>query len=93
MQKQKVDPGFERMIGGYGLTTAEILYRMPDHPTFLQSFSWQFEDVAPDYPRLQRFLDHWKREVEAAIHSVRISHSRLIRPAEVRFARDVGWLQ
>ena len=26
---------------GYRLTTAEILYRMPDHPAILQTFIWQ----------------------------------------------------
>jgi uncharacterized protein Usg len=32
------DPDFQRMLAGYGLTTATILYRMPDHPHLLQSF-------------------------------------------------------
>jgi uncharacterized protein Usg len=46
---------------------------MPDHPGLLQTFLWQTLDLAPRYPRLARFLDHWRREVDAAIHSVRIS--------------------
>ena len=92
MQKRVADPDFQRMLGGYGLTTAEILYRMPDHPAFLQTFHWQFADLAPDYPRLKRFLAHWEREVEAAIHSVRIMHAGLIGPREVRIAREVGHL-
>ena len=86
------DPQFVRMLGGYGLTSAEVLYRMPDHPSFLQSFFWQFEDLAPDYPRLKQFLDHWEREVEAAIHSVRVMHAGLIKPREVRLVRDGGHL-
>ena len=77
---------------GFGLTTAEVLYRMPDHPDFLQSFSWQFEDLAPSYPRLKRFLDHWDREIEAAIHSVRVMHAGLIRPREIRLVKDGGHL-
>ncbi|MEF2073596.1 usg protein [Consotaella aegiceratis] len=87
------DIQFERMLSGFGLTTAEVLYRMPDHPGLLQSFSWQFEDLAPDYPRLKRFLDHWEREIEAAIHSVRVMHHRLITPREVRMVRDGGLMQ
>lgn len=86
------DPQFQKMLSGFGMTFAEILYRMPDHPSFLQSFSWQFEDMAPNYPRLRRFLAHWEREIEAKIHSVRVSHQRLIRPQEIRLVREVGHL-
>lgn len=32
------------------LTTAEILYHMPDHPGMLQSFVWQKLDHAPAFP-------------------------------------------
>jgi uncharacterized protein Usg len=60
--------------GGYGLATANILYHLPDHPSLLQSFVWQFHDISPDYPRLARFLDHWRREIEAVIHSVEVAH-------------------
>ncbi|WP_185982745.1 usg protein [Aureimonas mangrovi] len=92
MPPRVLDASFERMLAGYGVTTAEVLYRMPDHPAFLQSFSWQFDDIAPHYPRLRRFLDHWEREVEAAIHSVRVMHRGLIAPQEVRMVRDAGVL-
>ncbi len=30
----------ELRIQGYRLTTAEILYHLPDHPSLLQSFTW-----------------------------------------------------
>jgi len=92
MTARTADPEFRNMLKGYGLTTAEVLYRMPDHPKFLQSFFWQFEDLAPDYPRLTRFLDHWEREIQAAIHSVRIMHAGLIKPREMRFVKDCGLL-
>ena len=80
------------MLQGYSLTSAEVLYRMPDHPTLLQTFFWQFEDLAPDYPRLKRFLDHWEREIEAIIHSVRVMHQGLISPKEIRIVKDGGQL-
>ena len=35
------------MLKGYRLTTAEILYHMPDHPKLLQSFVWQELDLEP----------------------------------------------
>jgi uncharacterized protein Usg len=77
-----VSNAFLRQLEGYGLTTATILYRMPDHPHLLQSYIWQDYDVAPKFPILIRFLDFWKRELEGPLHSVTVAHSRLIKPAE-----------
>ncbi|GAB0118366.1 usg protein [Acidisoma sp. 7E03] len=57
------------------LTTAEILYHLPDHPTVLQTYIWQEMDLAPDYPSLRRFLDFWKREIEGPLHSVRVAQA------------------
>ncbi len=62
------------------LTTAEILYHLPDHPGVLQSFVWQQMDQAPDYPVLQRFLDFWRREIEGTLHSVRVAAAELHGP-------------
>src|SRR5258708_27311679 len=36
---------FRRQLEGYGLTTAHILYRMPDHPALLQTYVWQDYDL------------------------------------------------
>jgi uncharacterized protein Usg len=66
----------------YGLTTAEIHYRIPDHPKFLQLYVWQEYDLAPLFPGLKSFLAHWQRELEGALHSVRIAHSQLVKPSE-----------
>ncbi len=38
---------FEMRLKGGSLLTAEILYYRPDHPSLLQSFSWQAIDAAP----------------------------------------------
>ena len=78
------DHEFQLQLKGYGLMTAEISYYMPDHPDLLQLFVWQQYDVAPRFPVLHGFLDHWRINIEAAIHSVRIAHAHLIRPAEWR---------
>jgi uncharacterized protein Usg len=75
---------FKRQLEGYGLTTASILYRMPDHPAMLQTFVWQHYDLAPAFPELQRFLDFWRREIEGPLHSVTVAHHRMISPAECR---------
>lgn len=75
---------FQKQLEGYGLTTANILYRMPDHPAILQNFIWQAYDVHPHFPELKRFLDFWTARLEGAIHSVVVAHKGLIRPAELR---------
>jgi len=70
----------ELMLSGYGLMTAQIYYRMPDFESLLQSFAWQEYDVAPDFPRLLKFLDFWDRTLDGAVHSVKFSHRQLIAP-------------
>lgn len=81
-----------RQLGGGRLTTAEVLYYIPDHPKLLQRFTWQTLDVAPEFPRVQQFLDFWRREIDAVIHSVSISAQGLISPARVRLPGYVGEL-
>lgn len=78
------DPQFRRQLEGYGLTTASILYHIPDHPHLLQEFIWQEYDLFPEFPILNRFVTFWKREIEGALHSIRVAHNRLITPAELR---------
>ncbi|MGI9481539.1 MAG: usg protein [Hyphomicrobiales bacterium] len=73
---------FELQLKGYGLTTAEILYHMPDFPAMLQSYIWQEYDLAPDFPRMHEFLDYWRESLDGPLHSVRFAHRRLIAPGE-----------
>ena len=70
-------------LKNYRLTTAEILYYMPDHPTLIQSFLWQEYDIAPKFPELHKFLDFWTREIEGKLHSVTVAHKELIKPEEL----------
>lgn len=70
----------------YRLTTAEILYHLPDHPALLQSFLWQDMDLAPQYPVLRRFLEYWDRNLDGKLHSVKLATQKLITPGELRFA-------
>jgi uncharacterized protein Usg len=74
----------ELMLRGYGLTTAEILYRMPDHPSVLQTYLWQDYDLAPKFPVLTGFLDFWRAKLEGPLHSIRYTHRKLISPTEWR---------
>jgi uncharacterized protein Usg len=75
---------FRRQLDGYGLTTAHILYRLPDHPLLLQTYVWQDYDLCPRFPALNCFLAFWLEKLEGPLHSVTVAHSRLIRPAEIR---------
>ena len=72
----------ELMLKGYGLTTAQIFYRMPDYQSLLQTYAWQEYDIAPDFPRLREFLDFWHRKLDGPIHSVKYTHRRLIKANE-----------
>lgn len=71
----------------YRLTTAEILYHMPDHPALLQSFIWQDLDLVPEFPVLRKFLEFWNRSLDGKLHSVKVASTGLISPAEFRFAQ------
>lgn len=74
----------EMMLKGYGLTTAHILYRMPDHPSLLQAYVWQNYDLAPDFPEMSNFLKFWKDSLDGPIHSVRYFHRKMISATEWR---------
>ena len=73
-----------KQLNDYRLTTAEILYRLPDHPAVLQSYVWQDLDLAPQFPVLRKFLDFWTREIEGKLYEVRVASAGLIKPAEIR---------
>ena len=78
------DRDFAIQVAGYGLSTVQVHYYLPDHPSLLQLFVMQQYDIAPTFPELDRFLDYWRREIEAVLHSVRVAHKHLIGPAEWR---------
>ncbi len=73
-------------IEGYRLTTAEITYRLPDHPGLLQTYVWQDLDLAPQFPVLSRFLTFWEKEIEGELHSVTVGSTELVTPAELKHA-------
>jgi uncharacterized protein Usg len=74
----------ELRLRGYSLTTAEILYHLPDHPAVLQTFIWQELDLAPKFPILTRFLHFWQDNLEGKLHSVRVAARGLISAAELK---------
>lgn len=78
----------QHQLDGYRLTTAEILYHMPDHPEILQTFVWQLLDRAPDFPRLREFLEYWGANIEGKLHSVQVAHAEVLTPGRTR---NVAW--
>ena len=80
----QASPEFRKQLAGYSLTTAEILYRMPDYPALLQSYIWQDYDICPEFPVLKKFLDFWRTTLEGPLFKVTVGHCKLIKPAELR---------
>ena len=74
----------ELMLRDYRLTTAEIIYHLPDYPKLLQSFVWQEFDLAPKFPRVKKFITFWENELDGKIHSVKVMNADLICPHEFR---------
>lgn len=78
------DGDFTQMLSGYSLTTAEIIYRLPDHPALIQSYIWQDYDLHPRFPKLASFLEFWTRNLEGKLFRVLVAHTKLIRPCELK---------
>jgi uncharacterized protein Usg len=79
------------MLSGYGLTTAHILYRIPDYQNILQTFVWQEFDFHPEYPHLRKFLVFWHKKIEGPIFKVEVAHAGY--ENKIELAKDIWKLQ
>ncbi len=84
------DKQFSDQLRGYRLTTAEIIYHLPDYPDLLQTFIWQTMDIAPSFPSIRKFLLHWEQNLEGKLHSAKVMSTSLIKPSEFRLI-DQSW--
>src|ERR1700736_3412211 len=84
VEKDAVSKDFRKQLLGYGLTTAEIVYRRPDRHWLLQTYVWQDYDMFPNFPALKDFLTFWETKLEGPLFAVTVAHSKLIKPAELR---------
>ena len=82
-----------KQLSDYRLTTAKILYHLPDYHEILQEFLWQDYDIAPHFPQLKKFVNFWIEEIEGPLHSVYIAQRNLITPGDYRFAEWESTLQ
>ena len=81
----KTPSDFARQLQNYRLTTAEIIYGLPDHPKLLQSYIWQELDIAPRFPVLKKFLRFWETKLEGKLYVVKVAHQELIKPGEFTY--------
>ena len=72
----------ELMLKGYGLTTAQLYYRMPDFQNVLNTFVWQHYDLAPDHPKLFEFIEFWQDSIDGPLHSVQYTHRKQLASGE-----------
>ena len=89
-----VSDDFRKQVLGYGLTTAQILYRMPDHPSLLQTYVWQNYDLFPKFPALKDFLAFWQEKLDGPLYAVTVA-GKLWRIDPVRRQKTIvamdGW--
>ena len=60
---------------------------MPAHPACCRASCGRPWTCA-DFPGIHQFLDFWRREIDAVIHSVTVSGVEIIAPAKVRKANS-----
>jgi uncharacterized protein Usg len=66
VEKDAVSKDFRKQVLGYGLTTAEIVYRRPDRHWLLQNLRLAGLDMFPNFPALKDFLAFWEKSLEGA---------------------------
>lgn len=81
------------LLNNFRLTTAEIVYRLPDYPDILQSYIWQDYDLPPNFPKLHDFLEFWSRSIEGQLHSVRIMSTSYFAMPNIKSAKYIGTLR
>ena len=80
-----VSEDFKKQVNGFGLTTARFWYTHPDYPDIINPhwLLWQEYDLCPKFPALFKYLQHLQT-LDGKPAIVQVSHSRLIKPAEIR---------
>jgi uncharacterized protein Usg len=53
---------------------------MPDYRNIIQELMWQTMDVKPKYPRVNKYLNYWKNNIEAVIADIEIAETKQPQP-------------
>lgn len=88
MATKSASDGLIKQLHDFRLTTAKILYHMPDHPALLQTYIWQDYDLQPRFPILRKFLDFWSRNLDGKLHSIEVTSCGAIQTPQWRNAKD-----
>jgi len=75
----------EKQLLGSVLTTAEIIYHLPDYPSILQTYVWQDYDTVPKVPNLTSFLNFWETNLDGKLNKVRIAWRGLVSAREFKY--------
>jgi uncharacterized protein Usg len=75
-------------VTGWRHITAEILYRMPDQRSLVQTFVWQNmdrwdADPRQAFPLLKKFCAWWNAHLDGPIVQVRVAGCPVVSPAEL----------
>ena len=73
------------------LVTVDIYYYMPDYADIIQEFIWQTEDVTPEIPRVHKFLDYWKHNIDAIIKEINVSYADQSSYRSASFKGELKW--
>jgi len=65
-----------QLLSERSLVTVQVFYHIPGYHSLINQFIWQTLDQRPRYPRIHRFLDHWRREIDAVIQEIVITDTR-----------------
>lgn len=84
LSNDRVHTETELLLRGYRLILARIFYRLPDHPLILNEYIWQDYDVAPQFPKLNGFIQFWREKIDGQLHSVQFNDKLLTAPHEWR---------
>lgn len=60
------------------LVSLRVYYYMPDYRDLIQEFMWQTMDIKPKYPRVNKFLNYWKENIEAVIADIEMAETEKI---------------
>ena len=60
------------IIKKWTVASVQVVYYMPDYLNLVNEFIWQTRDTKPNYPRIEKFLDYWDKNIDGPIKEVYI---------------------